>query len=151
MGLLRKMKVYEKAVTHCHQFVANKILSSGATYSTGIFNVGNLYSFAFANGMKNIASVLIPDHDAAVESCRLIIAGKMSSDDSLHPQHNMTALVYALSKGLDNLALVLASGVKVTDILLMCKIFQFEEEVEVGSRGRGGDDGGFDSQEEKQT
>ena len=40
----------------------------------------------------------------------------------------MTALVYALKKGLDNLALVLASGVKVTDILLMCKIFQFEEE-----------------------
>ena len=78
--------------------------------------------------MKNIATVLIPDHDEAVESCRLLVAGKMNDDESLHPQHNMTALVYALKKGLDNLALVLASGVKVADILLMCKIFQFEED-----------------------
>ena len=126
--LLRKMKVYEKASTQCHQFVSNKIISSGLPYSTGLFNVGNLYAFAFANEMKNIASVLIPDHNRAVETCRSLIAGIMSNDESLHPEDNVTELVYALRKGMDNLALVLASGVKVTDILLMCKIHQVEVE-----------------------
>ena len=57
-----------------------------------------------------------------------LVAERMSNDEYLHPQHNMTELVYALEKGLDNVALVLASGVKVSDILLMCKIFHVEEE-----------------------
>ena len=59
---------------------------------------------------------------------RNILWERMSNDEYLHPQHNMTELVYALEKGLDNVALVLASGVKVSDILLMCKIFHVEEE-----------------------
>ena len=78
--------------------------------------------------MKNIATVLNPDQDEAVESCRLLIAETMSNDGSLHPQSNMTEMVYALKKGMDDLALVLATGVKDADILLMCKIFQFEED-----------------------
>ena len=129
VNLLRDMKLYKKAASLCRQIVSNKMRSSGICYSTESFNVANLYAFAFANGMKNIATIIIPDQDAAVESCRLHVAERMSNDENLHPQHNMTELVYALKKGMDNLALVLmASGVKVTDILLMCKIFHVEEE-----------------------
>merc|ERR1719226_407313 len=134
--LLRKKNVYEEAATHCRQYVYNKMISAGVSYSTDPFDVVNLYAFAFANlyafafakGMKNIATVLIPDHDTAVETCRSLIAGFMNNDESLHPEDNVTELVYALRKGMDNLALVLASGVKVTDILLMCKIHQVEVE-----------------------
>ena len=108
--------------------MTNKMISSGVSYSTGLFNVGDLYAFAFANGMKNIATVLIPDHDTAVENCRSLVAMVMNNDENLHPGANMTELVYALRKGMDNLALVLASRVKTSDIFLMCQIFHVEQE-----------------------
>ena len=126
--LLRKKNVYEEAATHCRQYVSNKMISAGVSYSTDPFDVVNLYAFAFANGMKNIATVLIPDHDTAIEKCRLLVAEVMDNDQNLHPGVNMTELVYALRKRMENLSLVLASRVKTSDILLMCQIFHAEQE-----------------------
>ena len=125
--ILKQMNVYEEAVRQCRQFVSNKMTFPGIWYAEAVSDA-YIYAFAFSHGMKNIAKVIIPDQDTAVESCRLLVAERMSNDEYLHPQHNMTELVYALEKGLDNVALVLASGVKVSDILLMCKIFHVEEE-----------------------
>merc|ERR1712025_1337490 len=47
--LLRKKNVYEEAATHCCQYVSNKMISAGVSYSTDPFDVRNLYAFAFAN------------------------------------------------------------------------------------------------------
>merc|ERR1719342_1069730 len=105
-----------------------KMISAGVSYSPGLFIVGDLYAFAFANGMKNIATVLIPVHDTAIENCRLLVAEVMDNDQNLHPEDNVTELVYALRKRMENLALVLASRVKTSDIFLMCQIFHVEQE-----------------------
>merc|ERR1712048_546027 len=129
--LLMRKKIYEKAVTYCHQYVVEKITSSDVSYSTEPFSpCWDLYALAFANGMKNIATVFIPDHDTAVENCRSLVAEVMDDDKNLNPEANMTELVYALKKGMENLALVLASRVKTSDILLMCQIFHVEQEKE---------------------
>ena len=127
--ILKQMNVYEEAVRQCRQFVSNKMISSGILYSPERFNPGNLYAYAISNGIKNIATVLVPDQDE-VESCRLLIAERMSNDENLHPEGNMTELVYALTKGMDNLVNVLASSIKVSDILVMCNIFQGKEEID---------------------
>ena len=48
--------------------------------------------------MKNIATVLIPEHETAVETCRLLVAEAMDNGEDLHPEDNVTELVYALRK-----------------------------------------------------
>ena len=48
--------------------------------------------------MKNIATVLIPEHETAVETCRLLVAEAMDNGEDVHPEDNVTELVYGLNK-----------------------------------------------------
>lgn len=124
--LLMSMNVYEKAFTHCQEYLSKKILFSHISNEfERNFNIEHLYAYAYANDMKNIAFVLFPDQDLAIENCRSIIAEVMKNDESLHLEENVTELVYALRKGMDNFVFVLTSGITQSDILLLCKIFQF--------------------------
>ena len=92
--LLMSMNVYEKAFTHCQEYLSKKILFSHISNEfERNFNIEHLYAYAYANDMKNIAFVLFPDQDLAIENCRSIIAEVMKNDESLHLEENVTELV----------------------------------------------------------
>ena len=113
-----------KAVMECTIYISKKMINDQLC-SQDIDNVINLYVYAYCNTMRNIARVLIPDHEIAVKRCRELAGEMMTNDNNIHPEENMTELVYALKTNLDNLSLILASSVTIPDILLLCKIYMF--------------------------
>lgn len=128
IGHLEAMDVYEEALLQCKRFIYNKMVRNYKDYVASIHDVGRLFVYATVRDLNHIATVLIPSHPIAVKACRNFVGKMMNKDDTLHPEDNVTELLYALKKNLDRIASVLISRPTVDDILLLCKIHQHEQE-----------------------
>ena len=98
-------------VHECKQFLRERVMKEDSR-TINVLNSPTVYAIKFNH---RFAKVLKTAHDAA-DDCRAYVASVMANDETLTQGENISELVYALRKNMDNFATVLASDPKEWDI-----------------------------------